>query len=120
LKYSTSEANRLDKSDFAWAIAPVQSQRVTRIGHESREKSFALQPALGQKDLFLTRLALPALETTLSTFFGGTGDDSGWGIALDSAGNPVVAGITCSNDLPDTSGAYQRVSGGKVDAFVAP
>ncbi|MEX2261312.1 MAG: SBBP repeat-containing protein [Bryobacteraceae bacterium] len=79
-----------------------------------------VQPALaGTSDLFLTRLSLPALEISFSTFFGGNGDDSGWGIAIDGSGNPVVAGITDSRDLPGTSGGYQRAISGRKDAFFA-
>jgi hypothetical protein len=79
-----------------------------------------VQPSLaGPSDLFLTRLALPALEISFSTFFGGSGGDSGWGLAIGRRGNPVVAGITDSTDLPGTSGAYQPASGGKKDAFLA-
>jgi len=70
-----------------------------------------VQAALaGQSDLFLTRLALPSLEISFSTSFGGNGDDSGWGIALDNSGNPIIAGITDSTDLPDPSDAYQRTN----------
>lgn len=79
-----------------------------------------LQAALaGRSDLFLIRLTLPDLEISFSTFFGGSGDDSGWGIAIDRSGNPVVAGITDSTDLPGTSGGYQQMNGGRKDAFLA-
>ena len=79
-----------------------------------------LQKSLrGTSDLFLTRLALPAMNMTFSTTFGGSGEDSGWGIAVDPRGNPVVAGITDSLDLPGTAGSYQPVNRGKKDAFVA-
>jgi hypothetical protein len=73
----------------------------------------------GKGDLFLTRFAVPKLTLTFSTFFGGSGDDSGWGITVDSRGFPVVAGITDSKDLPTSRGAYQRTNGGGLDAFVA-
>jgi hypothetical protein len=46
------------------------------------------------------------MTMTFSTTFGGSGEDSGWGVAVDRHGNPVVAGITDSNH-------------GKKDAFVA-
>jgi hypothetical protein len=79
-----------------------------------------VQAALsGTSDLFLTRLAVSDLQIMFSTFFGGSGDDSGWGVAVDRSGHPVVAGITNSTDLPGTSGAYRRASGGKKDAFIA-
>src|SRR5947208_15293465 len=70
------------------------------------------------KDGAQDRIILP-WRYSFSTFFGGNGDDSGWGIAIDRSGNPVVAGITDSMDLPRTSGAYQHANGGKEDAFLA-
>ena len=79
-----------------------------------------LQKVLGgRSETFLTRLALPSLEITHSTFFGGTGEDTGWGIAVDRSGNPVVAGTTDSTDLPGTTGSYQPRNHGKKDAFLS-
>ena len=71
----------------------------------------------GVSDLFLTRLV--DMSTTFSTYFGGSGDDSGWGVTVDRKGNPVVAGTTDSPDLPTTTGVFQPKSGGKLDAFIA-
>jgi hypothetical protein len=73
----------------------------------------------GESDLFLTRLSSSGLEITFSTFFGGSGDDSGWGVAIGRNGNPVVAGITDSVDLPGTLETYQPENGGNRDAFIA-
>jgi Beta-propeller repeat len=73
----------------------------------------------GTSDLFVTRLALPAMKMTFSTTFGGSGEDSGWGIAVDRRGNPVVGGITDSLDLPGTAESYQPTNHGNKDAFVA-
>jgi hypothetical protein len=79
-----------------------------------------LQKSLrGTSDAFLTRLALPAMKMTFSTTFGGSAEDSGWGIAVDRRGNPVVAGITDSVDLPGTALSYQPANHGKKDGFVA-
>ncbi|HEV3279606.1 MAG TPA: SBBP repeat-containing protein [Terriglobia bacterium] len=70
----------------------------------------------------------PTLTTLLySTYLGGTGNDVGDGIAVDSSGDAYVTGATCSGTtFPTTTGAYQRVYGGGVspctqdlgDAFV--
>jgi len=79
-----------------------------------------LQKSLrGTSDLFLTRLELPAMKMIFSTTFGGSGEDSGWGIAVDRRGNPVVGGITNSLDLPGTAGSYQPTNHGHTDVFVA-
>lgn len=79
-----------------------------------------VQPELrGVSDLFLARFSTSSLTLTFSTFFGGSGDDSGWGVTVDGLGNPIVAGTTDSQDLPTSPGAYQRASKGGKDAFIA-
>src|SRR5688572_14539311 len=52
-----------------------------------------------------------------STYLGGSGQDSGSDIAVDSAGNAYVAGFTRSTDFP-TVNALQAVPGGDLDVFV--
>jgi hypothetical protein len=53
-----------------------------------------------------------------STYLGGSGYDATAGIAIDSAGNVYVAGVTSSTDFPLTAGAFQTTNGGGGDAFV--
>lgn len=96
---------------------------VFAVGY-TKSKDFPLvapiQSALrGVSDLFLVRLNLSDLSPTFSTFFGGSGDDSGWGVTVDRSGNPVVAGITNSSDLPAQKDAFQTSYRGGLDAFVA-
>ncbi|MFN0170670.1 MAG: hypothetical protein ACKV22_29975 [Bryobacteraceae bacterium] len=73
----------------------------------------------GPMDLFLTRLDRSTLKPVFSTFFGGSGEDSGWGVTVDRRGSPVVAWITGSTDLPAGANAFQRERHGGTDAFVA-
>jgi hypothetical protein len=54
----------------------------------------------------------------LSTYFGGSGDDAGTGLFIDSSGNVVVSGFTDSANFP-TTGAFQMKYGGANDAFLA-
>jgi hypothetical protein len=71
-------------------------------------------------DAFLTILD-PAGTTLLhSTFLGGPrGSDMIFAVAIDSAGAFVLGGRTLSDAFPTTPGAYQELSGGEVDGFVA-
>ena len=53
-----------------------------------------------------------------STYLGGSGDDRGYGIAVDGAGSAYVTGTTCSTDFPTTAGAFDTTFNGGTDAFV--
>ncbi len=53
-----------------------------------------------------------------STYLGGSGEDSGYGIAVDSTGNAYVTGSTESTDFP-TMNPLQPANGGGYDAFVS-
>jgi hypothetical protein len=79
----------------------------------------ALKPRLGgSMDAFLASIEDGFESIKFSTYLGATGDDSSWGIALDPQGNPVVAGITTSDDLPTTKDAGQKHRSGQADAFL--
>jgi hypothetical protein len=58
-------------------------------------------------DAFVTTLNAAGSGLLFSTYLGGTNEDWGMGIALDSAGNTYVAGVTTSSNYPTTAGAYQ-------------
>jgi len=53
-----------------------------------------------------------------STFVGGGGNDAGWDIAVDGAGNAYVIGSTSSIEFPATSGSYSTTYAGGSDTFV--
>jgi hypothetical protein len=68
---------------------------------------------------FLTKINPTASQILYSTYFSGSGDNSGEtcdcasGIALDPAGNVYLAGWTVSTDFPSTQGAFQTQMGGE-------
>jgi hypothetical protein len=61
----------------------------------------------GSSDAFVTKLNATGTGLIYSTYLGGSGGDTGGGIALDSSGNAYIAGSTTSTNFPTTPGAYQ-------------
>ena len=68
---------------------------------------------------FVTKLDATGSGLVYSTYLGGSGSDSGLGIAVDAVGSAYVTGYTLSTDFPTTGGAVQTTGGGLAfDAFV--
>jgi len=70
------------------------------------------------KDAFVFKMN-SAGQPVFSTYLGGTGDDFGYGIAVDGQGNVFISGRTRSDDFPTTAGAYRTSRTGSSDIFVA-
>jgi Beta-propeller repeat len=70
-------------------------------------------------DAFLAKLNSSGNALAYSTYLGGTGDEIGWSVVVNSAGEAYVTGGTGSADFP-TANALQPAFGGvDFDAFVA-
>ena len=73
----------------------------------------------GGKDVFVTKLNPGGSALVYSTYLGGSGEDDGYGIAVDSSGSVYLTGETRSTNFP-TAGPIQAANGGGLnDAFVA-
>lgn len=70
-------------------------------------------------DVYVTKLNASGSGLVYSTYLGGTRDDIGYAIALNSATNNVlVTGYTRSTDFPTTPGAFQVLISAPIAAFV--
>jgi hypothetical protein len=69
-------------------------------------------------DAFVVSLDPTATSTTTQFVGGGTGDDFGFGVAVDPIGTAFLVGHTTSADFPVTALALQTTFGGTTDAFV--
>ena len=69
-------------------------------------------------DVFITKLNPIGSELVYSTFIGGSQNDYGQAIAIDSNGNAFVTGYTPSDNFPITPGAYDPSPDIGLDVFV--
>jgi hypothetical protein len=72
----------------------------------------------GANDAFVSKLNATGSALVYSSYLGGSGDDTGSGVAVDAAGNFYVMGWTNSSNFPTIPGAFQTTYGGNGDAFV--
>jgi len=76
-------------------------------------------PTYGIGDAFITKLNSAGSALVYSTYLGGSGDDSGNGIAVDSSGNAYVTGYTDSTDFP-TVNPLQATNKGAAESPYIP
>ena len=80
----------------------------------------ALQPAnAGAPDAFVAEVNPSGGALVFSTYLGGSGDDRGFGLALDASGSIYITGTSHSTDFPTESGVFQTGNRGNGDAFVS-
>jgi len=72
----------------------------------------------GGVDLFVAKINPAGANLVFSTYLGGSGDDQGFGLAIDSARNVYLTGSTSSNNFPVTSNTFQPMLKGVANAFV--
>lgn len=77
------------------------------------------KPLRGPSDAFVVTLNAQTLAVEKAEYFGGSGDDSAWGVAADRRGRVFIAGQTDSLDLPHANRGYQKANRGGGDAFIA-
>ena len=78
-----------------------------------------LQPVFGgSEDVFVMKLNSTGSALVYSTYIGGTSSDDAAGIAVDSAGNAYITGVSYSTDFPTTAGALGTAVNDSGNAFV--
>jgi hypothetical protein len=99
--------------DFGRDIAVDTSGNISVTGESSATWGSPVRPFAGVRDAFAAKLNNSgALQ--LNTFLGGSGDDFGGGIAVDTSGNVYVTGTSYG-----TWGSPVRPFAGSCDAFLA-
>lgn len=111
-----------DANDTGWSIAVDASGNAYVTGY-TESGNFPTTPGAykttltGSRNAFVAKLNATGSALVYSSYLGGTGQDHGIGIAVDSSGYAYVGGRTSSPDFPTTAGAYRTALAGSTDAF---
>jgi Ca2+-binding RTX toxin-like protein len=109
-------------SDLGTDIAVDSAENAYIVGFTSSTNFPTASPiqeanAGGTYDAFVSKVSPGGNSLIYSTYLGGSADDIGNGVTVDSGNNVYVVGVTTSTNFP-TNNAIQSVSGGGEDAFV--
>src|SRR5207247_461009 len=121
LVYSTYLGGSADDAGVGIAVDAAGNAYVTGSTASANYPTTAgaFQTTLGGGgDAFVTKLNPTGSTLVYSTYLGGTGDDGGVSIAVDTAGSAYVSGFAQAG-FPTTTAAFQPgFGGGPYDAFV--
>ena len=110
--------------DFTRGIAVTLNGNACVVGGTTSTDfptSNALQPSKNPAsggDSFATKFSVSG-AFVYSTYLGGSGDDAGLTVAIDSSDNTYIAGRTDSTNFPTTVNARQAVLRGDTDGFIS-
>ncbi|MDQ1637858.1 MAG: hypothetical protein QOF62_1197 [Pyrinomonadaceae bacterium] len=108
--------------DKAYGIAIDSGGNNVYVSGQTSSNNFPLlapaQPAFGGSfDAFIAKISNAGTKV-YATYLGGSGDDRGSGVAVNSSGAVYVTGATSSTNFPSVT-PLQLSNGGGFDAFVA-
>ena len=109
--YVTGDTEPVETEDAEPALMPQQAAGGFPVANAFQDASG------GGEDAFVTELNADGSALWYSTYLGGSDDDGGAGIAVDSAGSAYVAGFTNSSDFPTANAEQPTADNG--DGFVA-
>jgi hypothetical protein len=110
------------ENDNGYAIVLDSSQAVYIAGN-TWSSNFPVKNALygtyrGDGDAIIAKINPAGNDLVYSTYFGGTGEEEGLGIAVDNTSSVYITGWTSSKDLPLKSAFQKTYGGGLEDGFV--
>ncbi|MDP1727772.1 MAG: SBBP repeat-containing protein [Bacteroidota bacterium] len=110
-------------NDNGNGIVIDSSENIVITGHTGSLSGIATSGAYqtsfgGSVDAFIAKFNASGVRLW-ATYYGGSGTDYGYGIAIDGSGNIHISGYTSSTSGIATSGVYQSSYGGSYDAYIA-
>src|SRR5580692_7371247 len=99
-----------NSQDYGYALALDSANNVYITGSTASSDFPMVKPFQGTYpgtfNTFLSKISSDGSSLSYSTYFGGNGSDIPAGVAVDGAGNMLIAGYTSSTNLP-VANAYQ-------------
>lgn len=118
-----SGAENVEDYHLVTAIAVDSSGAAYVIGITSSTNFPTVNPLQaanrGRRDTFVAKINAAGSALLYSTYLGGSKDDDGRSIAVDSSGNAYLTGETSSTDFPLLTPLQAYYGGGPTDVFVA-
>jgi len=113
----------LQQIPFPGAAIAVDTAGAAYVASTTTSSNFPTRnPARGSfggvADAYVAKINAAGNALVYSTFLGGSGEDIGFGLAVDGAGAAYLTGATSSTDFP-VENPLQSSLKGRVDAFVA-
>jgi hypothetical protein len=99
----------VDAAGNAYVVGTTTSLDFPVSAHPFQRHNTAALDGNG-KTVFVSKLNAAGTALFYSTYLGGTGGDSGYGIAVDPVGHAFVTGATYSTNFPVTCGAFQTIN----------
>jgi hypothetical protein len=115
--YDVGYGIALSSQGYAWVTGQTESGEATFPEKNGPDPTYN-----GTGDAFVARVALSGWQLENCGYIGGSGEDVGYGIAVDGDGCAYVTGETASSEtqgFPVVGGPDLTYNGGDTDAFVA-
>lgn len=114
------------QDDWATDVVVDSNDDIILVGSSSSSnfpmvnafQNVSLGGTLAHLDIVLVKISGTTHEILFSTYYGGTKDDWGYGITLDSNNNPIITGSTYSSNLAQENPIQSENFGG-VSAYIA-
>jgi hypothetical protein len=113
-----------DQDDYAYGITVDAADNVYLTGYTYSDTLIATSGAFDTicagADVFIAKFNPTGTSLLWGTYYGGTGEDKAYSLAIDSSDNIYLVGSTTTHSGMGTPGAYQTFyGGGNSDMFIA-